>query len=380
MPTRIFIPVLLALLMWPTTGIKGDQMATKSASSGGVQKQRFGTTDDGTPVDMYILSNGHGMTVRVINYGATITSIEVPDKSGNPGDVILGFDNVKQYLAGHPYFGSTVGRVANRIAHGRFKLNGLEYQLATNNGPNHLHGGVKGYSWVVWKGEAAGTPGTPAAKFTYSSHDGEEGYPGAVTVSVTFSVTPANELKIEYTATGAIKPTPLNLTNHAYFNLAGPGRGDILAHVLKIEADKYTPTDETLIPTGQIVPVKGTPVDFTSPTPVGARIAQVKGGYDLNYVLNSGGSKTPVLAARVKEPGSGRVMEVLTTEPGIQFYTGNFLDGTLKGVGGTYKKHYALCLETQHFPDAVNHPDFAALILKPGETFSSVTVYRFLTE
>jgi aldose 1-epimerase len=358
---------------------RGAQMTGNAGkNTAGVQKTTFGKTADGTAVDLYTLTNGRGMTARLMTYGAIVTSLEVPDRNGRSAAVVLGFDNLEQYLGKHPYFGAIIGRVGNRIAGGRFKLNGVEYKLATNDGPNHLHGGLKGFDRVVWKAEQV-SGGDSAVRFTYVSPDREEGYPGTLTSTVVYSLTAANELRIEYTAT-TDKPSPVNLTNHSYFNLAGPGTGTILNHSMMIAADRYTPVDATLIPTGEIAPVKGTAMDFTRPATIGARIAEVKGGYDHNYVLNSSGSAKPLLAARVKEPGSGRVMEVLTTEPGVQFYSGNFLDGTVKGVGGTYHKHYGFCLETQHFPDSVNRPNFPSTILEPGKTYRQTTIYRFGTE
>jgi aldose 1-epimerase len=306
----------------------------------------------------------------------------VPDNKGKIGDVILGFDTLKGYLDGHPYFGSNAGRVANRIAKGRFALDGKEYKLATNNGPNSLHGGLKGFDKVVWHAGPASADG-PSVVFNYRSPDGEEGYPGNLDVSILYTLTHSNELRVVYRAV-TDKPTPVNLAHHSYFNLAGPASGDVLGHEVTIFADKYTPVDETLIPTGKIESVKGTPLDFTTPHTIGERIGELKGdpgGYDHNFVLRSGGSKTPELAARVYEPKSGRVLEVLTTEPGLQFYTGNFLDGKLTGRGGVvYKKHAGFCMEAQHFPDAVNRPEFPSVILKPGQTYTQTTVYRFSTK
>ncbi len=353
---------------------KGDGKEKAGGSPRGITRSAFGKTKEGAAVDIYAITNGKGMTARITNFGAIVTQLDVPDRGGKQGDVILGFENLDSYLATHPYFGAIVGRVGNRIARGKFKLNGVEYKLATNNGPNHLHGGLKGFDKAIWKAEAI--PEGPSLRLTYVSKDGEEGYPGTLTSIVTYTVTSQNELKIEYRAT-TDKATPVNLTNHMYFNLAGPGTADVLAHEVTIFADRYTPVDDGLIPTGELASVIGTPMDFTRPATIGSRIAQVNGGYDHNYVLNSGGSKSPALAVRVHEPKTGRVMEVLTTQPGVQFYTGNFLDGSLTGIGGVYRKQYGFCLETQHFPDSVNHPKFPSTILEPGQTYHEVTIYRF---
>jgi aldose 1-epimerase len=344
-----------------------------------VQKQAFGKTPDGAEVDLYTLTNTSGTTAKIMTYGAILTQLDVPDRDGKSEDVVLGFDNLKDYLAGHPYFGATVGRVANRVAKGKFTLEGKEYKLATNNGPNALHGGLKGFDKVIWKAEPMMTADGAAVKFTYVSKDGEEGYPGNLTATVRYTLTNENELRLDYTAT-TDKATPVNLTNHSYFNLAGAKSGDILGHELMLNADKYTPADDTLIPTGEIKPVKDTPLDFTTPRRIGERIDQLKGdpiGYDHNFVLN-GESKKLALAARVRDPKTGRVMEMYTTEPGVQFYTGNFLDGKQTGRGGVvYKKHAGFCLEAQHFPDSVNHPNFPSMILKPGELYMQSTVYKF---
>jgi aldose 1-epimerase len=330
----------------------------------------------------FVMTNKNGMKMKVITYGGIITELWVPDKDGKLGDVVLGHDTLKSYLAGHPYFGAITGRVANRIAKGKFTLDGKDYALAVNNGPNSLHGGKVGFDKVIWKAKSdVSKNGEPRVSLNYVSKDGEEGYPGALDVTVTYTLTNKNELRITYLA-ATDKATPVNLTNHSYFNLAGHDQGDILSHELEIFADNYTPTDDTLIPTGKIEPVKGTPFDFTKPTAMGKHIGELKGdpnGYDLNYVLRDG--KGLKLAARVHEPKSGRVMEVRTTEPGVQFYTGNFLDGKDKGKGGAvYKKHAAFCLETQHFPDSVNQRNFPSVILKPGETYSQTTVYSFATK
>jgi aldose 1-epimerase len=344
----------------------------------GVTKTDFGKAD-GKPVELYTLTNAKGMKATVMTYGATMTGLWVPDRDGKLADVVLGFDDLQGYLKDHPFFGSTVGRVANRIAKGKFTLDGKEYKLFVNNGPNTLHGGKKGFDKQIWTATPVPVKDGAAIKFTYTSPDGEEGYPGKLTASVTYTLTKDNELKLDYEAT-TDKATPLNLTNHSYFNLAGQGTGTILGHELTLEADKYTPPDDTLIPTGEIKTVKGSPLDFTTPHTIGERIGQLKGdprGYDHNFVLNAGGKKL-ASAARVREPKSGRVMEVLTTEPGVQLYTSNFLDGKLKGKGGVaYPQYAALCMETQHFPDSVNHANFPSTILRPGETFRSTTMYRF---
>ncbi len=366
----------LRVLSW-AVGPAGVAEAQGEKGHGSLETMDFGKTPEGVPVSLYVLKNG-GITAKVMTYGAILTELDVPDRQGKPADVVLGFDNLEGYLAGHPYFGAAIGRVANRIAKGRFTLDGTEYSLAVNNGPNTLHGGLKGFDKVVWKAEDVSGPAGPAVKLTYQSRDGEEGYPGNLATSVTYTVT-GDALRIDYTAT-TDKATPVNLTNHSYFNLAGPASGTILKHELMLAADQYTPVDDTLIPTGEIAPVKGTPLDFTTPMPIGARIDQLKGdpvGYDHNFVLR-GGSNGPALAARVHEPESGRVMEVFTTEPGIQFYTGNFLDGSLKGKGGVvYRKHQAFCLEADHFPDSVHHPNFPSVILRPGTTYNQTTIYKF---
>ena len=338
------------------------------------QVSSFGALPDGSGVSLYILVNAHGLTAKITNYGTIITELHVPDRNGRLGDVVLGFDNLAQYLKGHPYFGCTVGRFANRIAKGQFTLDGKPYKLAVNNGPNALHGGLKGFDKVIWKAE----PQSDAAvRFSYTSADGEEGYPGKLDVTVTMALTDANELRLDYTAV-TNKPTPLNLTNHSYFNLLG--QGPILDHELTIAADHFTPTDSTLIPTGEIKSVKGTAMDFTSPRRIGAEIANIgneEKGYDHNYVLNAGG-KSLAFAARVYEPRTGRVLELQTTEPGVQLYTANYLDGSLVGKGGVvYARQTAFCLETQHYPDSVNQPQFPSTILRPGETYRQTTVFKF---
>jgi aldose 1-epimerase len=376
----LFVVAVNLLGTPPSPAAAGTRPGGISQSHGSLARMDFGKTPEGAPVELYVLTNGK-MTAKVMTYGAILTELHVPDRNGKIGDVVLGFDTLAGYLAGHPYFGATTGRVANRIAGGKFTLDGKEYTLAVNNGPHSLHGGLKAFDKVVWKAEDASGPGGPAVKLTYMSPDGEEGYPGNLNVSVTYTVTPDSELKIDYTAV-TDKATPVNLTNHSYFNLAGPASGDVLGHELMLAADQYTPADETLIPTGKLAPVKGTPLDFTSPTPIGSRFDQLTGdprGYDHNYVLHGDG-KTPALGARVYDAESGRVMEMFTTEPGVQLYTANFLDGTLKGKAGVvYKKHQAFCLEAQHFPDSIHHAGFPTTVLLPGQKYTQTTIYKFST-
>lgn len=328
----------------------------------------------GKKVQLFTLKNKNGTEVKISSYGGTITSWIVPDKSGGHSNIVLGFDSLSGYLAKPPYFGATIGRYGNRIAGGKFRLDGKSYTLATNNGKNSLHGGNQGFDKVVWDATPA-TDGTPSLTLSYLSHDGEEGYPGNLKASVTFTLTEEGELQIEYNAQ-TDKATPVNLTNHSYFNLSGDVSKGILDHTLWIDADRYTPVDTTLIPTGQLASVKGTPFDFTSPHTIGERIAQVKGGYDHNFVLNRKGSDM-ALVAWVKDSITGRKLEVYTTEPGLQFYSGNFLDGTIKNRDGkAIQQHGALCLETQHFPDSPNQPSFPTTILKPGEKYHTVTKYK----
>lgn len=342
-----------------------------------IEEKSWGTVE-GRPVKLFTLRNGKGTIVKVTNYGLIITEIHAADRHGKPGNIVLGFDNLEQYQKGHPFFGAIAGRVANRIAKGKFTLDGQEYTLAVNNGPNHLHGGLKGFDKQVWDATPlAAQPAEQGIEFHYLSKDGEEGYPGNLDVTVTYTLTDENELRVDYRAK-TDKATPVNLTNHSYFNLAGAG--DTLGTEIQINADRYTPTDQTLIPTGELAPVKGTPLDFTTPTTMGARLGQLKdfpGGYDHNFVLNGGG-KSLAFAARAYEPRSGRVLEVFTTEPGVQLYNGIGLDGKLTGVGGvSYVKYGGFCLETQHFPDAINHPSFPSVVLRPGSSFKSTTVFKF---
>ena len=343
-----------------------------------IKRDHFGRLADGTAVDIYTLTNASGLEARITTFGAILVSLKVPDRNGVMADVNLGFDTLEGYVGTHPYFGAIIGRYGNRIAKARFTLDGIEYRLAPNNNGNTLHGGIKGFDKAVWKAEPVKSGHGPGLKLTYLSKDMEEGFPGNLAVTVVYTLTDSNELEIKYEAT-TDKKTPVNLTNHAYWNLKGEGQGDILGHVLRLEADKITAVDSAanLIPTGEILPVAGTPFDFTTPHAIGERIARVEGGYDHNFVLRSGGGAL-ALAARVEEPVSGRAMEIWTDQPAIQLYTGNFLDGSVVGKGGkAYGKHAALCLETQHFPDSPNHPNFPTTVLEPGQVFRSVTVHRF---
>ena len=347
-----------------------------------MRKQAFGTTADGQPVDLYTLTNKNGVEASIITYGGIVTSLKTPDRNGKLEDVVLGFDDLAGYLKTNPYLGALIGRYGNRIGNAKFKLDGVEYKLAANNGPNALHGGLKGFDKVLWKARDASDGQSPRLELSYLSKDGEEGYPGNLSATVVYTLTDANELRIDYTAT-TDKDTVVNLTNHSYFNLGGPSAADILGHELTLYADRFTPVDATLIPTGELRSVADTPLDFRQPVAIGARISQADeqlkfgGGYDHNFVLNSGGGALAP-AAKVYEPKTGRVLEVLTTEPGIQFYSGNFLDGTLTGKGGkVIAFRSGLCLETQHFPDSPNKPQFPSTVLKPGEKYQSTTVYRF---
>jgi aldose 1-epimerase len=376
-PRRLILACALVFI----TAIGGLLLAqTSSKQKSGVQQQDFGTRD-GRPIILYTLTNAHGVEVRAMNYGGIILSLRVPDRKGQLADIVLGHEKAEGYMPNSPYLGAIVGRYANRIANGTFTLDGKTYTLPKNDGPNTLHGGVtRTFDKVLWDGEPL--KGKNGVAFTYLSKDGEEGFPGNLKVTVTYTLTDSNELVIDYQAT-TDKATPINVSQHSYFNLKGEGNGDILDHEIMINADKFTPVDKNLIPTGELRAVKGTPFDFTTSTKIGARIEDsyeqmVLGhGYDHNFVLNRKGEGLS-LAARVYEPTTGRVLEVSTTQPAVQFYTGNFLDGSVTGQEGhVYKRRYGLCLETQHYPDSPNHPDFPSTILKPGEKFHQTTMFKF---
>lgn len=347
-----------------------------------IQKTRFGQTADAVAVYLYTLTNTQGLEALITNYGATLVSLKVPDRHGKPGDITLGYDSLEKYVQGRHYFGSIVGRYANRIAGGKFTLKGRQYTLAKNEGNNHLHGGRRGFDKVVWQPGSLIDDSDRALTFRYASQDGEEGYPGNLTMNVTYRVSDGNALIIEYEAQ-TDQPTVINPTHHSYFNLAGAGSGDILTHTLTIFADHFTPVDEQLIPTGELRSVKGTPLDFTQPTGIGARIEKedeqliLAKGYDHNWVLSKEPGRLD-LAASVMESKSGRTMEVYTTEPGIQFYTGNFLNGPIAGKDDQIYGHRGgFCLETQHFPDSPNRPEFPSTALEPSEKYQSTTIYQF---
>ena len=344
-----------------------------------VEQTVYGKMPDGQEVHLFTLTNAAGMRVKLTDYGALTVSVEAPDKDGKVSDVTLGYDTLEGWLGSTSYFGATVGRYANRIAKGQFALDGATFTLATNNGENHLHGGIKGFDKVLWNAETVETADAVGVRFTRTSPDGEEGYPGNLKVTALYTLTNAGEFKAEFTA-ATDKTTVVNLAHHTYWNLRGPENGDILGHELMLNADKYTPVDEGLIPTGELKPVAGTPMDFTAAKPIGKEIAQVEGGYDHNFVLQRYEPGKVRLAARVTEPTTGRVMEILTDQPGIQFYSGNFLKGEVTGKKGVaYQKHFGFCLETQHYPDSPNKPDFPSVTLKPGETYKHVMIHKFST-
>jgi aldose 1-epimerase len=349
---------------------------------GTVTRAPYGVLPSGDSVHAFTLTNASGIELRTIDYGGIVVSLRTPDRRGELDDIVLGFDSLGGYLTSSPYFGAIVGRYANRIARGQFALDGVTYRLAVNNGPNALHGGLRGFDKVVWHAVSKHDSSGVGVVFNYVSRDGEEGYPGTLSVQVTYTLTDSNQFIIDYEAT-TDKATPVNLTQHSYFNLAGDGSGEVLGHLLTLHADRYVPVDSTLIPTGQLAPVDGTPFDFRQPVAIGSRIAQDDAqlrngnGYDHSFVITRSATGL-VPAARVVEPTTGRTLEVATTEPGVQLYTGNFLDGSFAGKGGhVYQRRNALCLETQHFPDSPNHPSFPSTILRPGETFRSRTIYTF---
>jgi aldose 1-epimerase len=376
--SRLSILLTIVILV---VGIAG--CARHDQAGNGITSVPFGKTADGNEALLYTLKNNAGMEAKITNYGGIVVSLRVPDRSGTVDDVVLGYDSLAGYLKETPYFGALIGRYGNRIKNGAFTLDGREYVLATNNGANHLHGGVKGFDKVVWNAEAAQSKDGPSLVLTYVSKDGEEGYPGTLSVKAVYTLTESNELVVEFAAT-TDKPTIVNLTHHSYFNLAGAnGPATILDHALMIDADRYTPVDSTLIPTGELEDVTGTPMDFRTPVAIGARIqdndVQLKrgGGYDHNWVLNGYGKGVRVIA-RVTEERTGRILEVRSAEPGLQFYSGNFLDGTLIGkYGRKYVHRYGFCLEPQHYPDSPNQPGFPSVVLKPGETYNNRIVYAF---
>jgi len=374
--------LLCALLFVGESWLAGS--LSSQGMRGTIRKESFGKTAGGEQIDIYTLSNKKGMEVAITNFGATVVALKVPDRAGKAADVVLGFDMLEGYERGTAYFGATIGRYGNRIAGGQFSIDGKTYTLPKNNGNNTLHGGIVGFDKKVWKVREIASKDSESLEMSYLSADGEEGFPGNLSVKVVFTLPmDRNELKIDYQAT-TDKDTVLNLTNHSYFNLAGEGNGDILDHVLTLHAKQFTPVDQTLIPTGELRDVAGTPLDFTNATAIGKRINDsyeqlIFGkGYDHNWVLASGGAKGLTPAAEAYDPKSGRKLEVLTTEPGVQFYSGNFLDGSAKGKGNkAYGQRAAFCLETQHFPDSPNHSNFPSTLLKPNSVFHSQTVFRF---
>ena len=375
-PTRGAIPLTIACLALALMTAPADDTPSNVP---GVASQPFGKAPNGEPVTLHTLTNKNGMSVSIMDYGATVVRIIVPDRNGKMADVVLGFDKLSPYFHQTAYFGAVVGRYGNRIARGKFELNHIKYQLPINNGPNSLHGGIVGFDKHVWKEEQVDSD-SPAVRFSLLSPDGDQGYPGNLFVSVTYTLNDDNQLRIAYSAT-TDKPTILNLTNHTYYNLAGAGEGTILNHIITLHADKYTPVDATLIPTGKEADVAGTPFDLTEPTAIVAHLKETGGkpvGYDHNYILKKGFFSDWAVAAEVEDPASGRTLKVSTDQPGVQFYTGNFLDGTLKGKGGhAYPQYGGFCLETQHFPDSPNQPDFPSTVLQPGDTYETSTLLEF---
>lgn len=358
------------------------QLSGSSKMKSGITKHDFGKTSDGKTAEAYVLKNKNGVEVTISDFGSTLISFKAPDRNGKLADIVLGYKSAADYERGKSFFGGTIGRYGNRIADGQFTLDGKAYHVPKNDGPNSLHGGITGFNKRYWNAKDISTGSDQSVEFTYLSPDGEEGYPGNLKVKAVYSLNDQNELKISYAAT-TDKDTVVNLTNHSYFNLAGEGSGDILGHELILKADKFTPVDSTLIPTGELTPVKGTPFDFSNSVAIGARIDQddqqltFGKGYDHNWALTAGKQAKPQLAAEVFEPKSGRVLQVLTTEPGVQFYSGNFLDGTVVGKSDkSYGHRSGFCLETQHFPDSPNHSNFPSTVLKPGQSYRTETIYK----
>jgi aldose 1-epimerase len=369
----IFFAVSSVLFTHPAAG--AEKIITRQTA---VWEESFGRSAEGEAVDIFTLTNAHGLKARVTTWGACLVSMVVPDRKGAPADVALGFDTLEPYMKRHPYFGTTTGRYANRIAKGKFTIDGKEFSVATNNGVNHLHGGIRGFDQRNWKAEILAAQN--AIRFSYTSADGEEGYPGTLKTTVTYTLTENDELRIDYEAT-TDKPTVVNLTNHSYWNLAGEGKGDILGHELRLNASRWLPVDDGSIPTGEMKAVAGGPMDFTKAKPIGRDIAQVPGnagGYDHNFLIDQEKPGALALAAEVFEPASGRVMTISTTEPGVQFYTANHLSEKVTGKGGRpYQRHGGFCLETQHYPDSPNRPEFPSPVLRPGQTYRSTTVHQF---
>lgn len=365
-----------ALVVLIMAGCTEGEMKNQTDKKMNLKRALFGQVDE-NQVFQYTITNENGMSVKILNYGGIVTNLFIPDNDGNKVDVVLGYDSIDGYLDDTPYFGAIVGRYGNRIAHGQFELDGQTYQLPLNDGKNHLHGGISGFDKKIWNAEDFIFPDSAGVVLAYLSKDGEEGFPGNLQVRVTYTLTNENELKIDYLAT-TDKPTIVNLTHHSYFNLKGQGKGNILDHQLQIFADKYVPVEDTLIPTGTLKPVDATPMDFTSMAAISSHIDQVDGGYDHTWALNGYDGKSVFLAAKLIEPESNRMMEVFTDQPGVQFYTGNFLDGSITGKQNTvYEKHYGLCLETQHYPDSPNQPGFPSVELRPGEKYRTTTIYKF---
>ncbi len=374
-----FLRIEILALALCAAGLAGC-VTSRQSGQDAIRREPFGVTRDGTPVELYTLHNRQGAEARISNYGGLVVALKMPDRHGQFGDIVLSYDHLADYLKDSPYFGALVGRYGNRIARGKFTLDGREYTLATNNYPNALHGGLKGFDKVVWTASVLTTPEGPGLKLQYVSKDGEEGYPGTLSVTAVYQLTEDNSLRLDFTAT-TDKDTVVNLTHHGYFNLAG--KGDILGHGVMIPASRFTPVDSTLIPTGELRPVEGTPFDFRQPTAIGARIGQddpqlkFGNGYDMNWVVDKAPGQLGLMA-RVTEPTSGRVMEVISTEPGLQFYTGNFLDGSNQGKGGwVYQFRNGFCMEPQHFPDSPNHPNFPSVVLRPGEVYHNTIIYHF---